>query len=243
MTNPYAAGVTDTSIENIVGGPVSSSPWSVPQVWDTITIGGVTYGPLATAMTSQESVVAIGPRQIARLSSNSVGASPVGGKVRVRRAGRVYKFDKKNPQGQEGWTTTYRGFKPRVFAIEFYIWTAAQYDYYVESVFPVLLNNGINDSVQALSVQYPTLTQLGILSVFVESIDAIEEITDDRDKMYRQVVNVSEYIQPPPKNVTATPIGSKTTEPLPDGVKPTDFHQVAIDNQNKLIDELNSIPQ
>src|SRR5271165_4878714 len=113
--NPYAAGITNTSIANVIGTPVFGSPWDAPQVWDTITLSGTSYGPLSGAMTASASAAA--------------GQVPIGGKVRVRHAGRVYKFDKKDGPGQQGYTTTYIGIKPRLFAIEFYIWTSAQFDY------------------------------------------------------------------------------------------------------------------
>ena len=45
--------------------------------------------------------------------------------------------------------------------------------------------------------------------MFVHKIGAIEQISDDL--MFRCTVNVSEYLNPPPVNTTATPIGAKNT--------------------------------
>ena len=122
----------------IFGG--SSSPWSVPGSWDSIQIAGVTYGvnsPPTTTLVTQE--VAFGTT-IQNVPTSQF--APVGGKVRIKGAERFYKIDIKDPQGSDGWTITYRGLRPKPFDIEFYIWTQAQFDYFVGSIIPAIQYSG-----------------------------------------------------------------------------------------------------
>jgi hypothetical protein len=166
----------------------SSSPWGSPKSWDSITIGGVTYG---TALPSPP------------------GQPPIGGKVRIRGAERFYKIDIKDPKGADGWSITYRGVRPKPFQIVFSIWTQLQYDYFTENMIPALLYSGAKGNVQPLVVQHPTLQNLAINAIFVEKIGSIEQVSDDL--MFQCTVHVAEYLQPPPVNVTTTPVGASNT--------------------------------
>lgn len=180
----------------IVAG--SDSPWTVPTAWDSITIAGVPYGTIVPS---------------------------IGGKVRIRGAERFYRLDTKLPQGADGATTTYRGVAPKPFTIEFVMWTQLQYDYFEDTVVPAILYNGskntINPSgVQALAIDCPALRRRQIVSIEVKSIGAV---VPDRDgpETFRCVVQVQEYLPPPPVNITATPSGSKgTNQPTSPGKQP-----------------------
>jgi hypothetical protein len=180
-------------------GTGSYSPWTAPVLWDSINVAGVIYGPLCT-----ETWV------------NAQGFTvPVSGKVRVRSAKRAYRLDSKQPKGQDGWVVTYRGLKGEPFEILFYIWTQGQYDYFTESVLPLLFYSGVKNStnpsgVQAISVVHPALFNLNINAVEVEHIGAIEP-TEDGPNMYTCQVRIREYLPPPVANTTVTPTGSKTT--------------------------------
>jgi hypothetical protein len=202
------AGTLSVPETTVVGG--SSSPWTVPQLWDTLFIGGIGYGPLA---------------------------NEVSGKVRIRGAERFYRLDTKAPQGADGATTTYRGLKPKKFAIVFHIWTQPQYDYFTNSVLPVLFYSGVKNAsnpsgVQSLAVSHPILDNLNISAVEVEAIGGIEP-TQDGPGMFECRIEVQEYIPNPPVNVTVTPSGSKNVnQPTAPGRVPSP----AIAKNNAAID-------
>lgn len=207
----------------------SSSPWNVPSAWDSIQIGGVVYGtagpPTSTLMT-QEIAVGLTTQQVP-----TTQFLPVGGKVRIRGAERFYKVDIKNPPGSDGWTITYRGIEPKRFEIDFYIWTQAQYDYFTGSVIPAIYYSGTKKQVQALQVFHPALSAVNITQIFVNSIGAIEQISDDL--MFRCTVKVSEYLNPPPLNTTTTPLGAKVTAPAANpGVQPPTAVQQLVNVRN-----------
>jgi len=182
----------------ITGG--SSSPWTAPGLWDSIVIGGVSYG-----------------------WANGDGP---GGKVRIQNCSRKYKLDIKDASGSDGATTTYKGVRPGKWTITFYIWTADQYDHFVDDVLPALLYSGVKNAanpagIQSLAVQHPVFSNLAISSVIIEQIDGIEP-EEDGPGMFHCKVHVAEYLPSPPVNTTATPAGSKgTNQPTSIGLQPS----------------------
>lgn len=219
------------------------SPWSNPAGWDTIWLGGVYYGWGAPGSSTIS-----GTPTLAALQAN---ANVIGGRVRVRGAKRSYRLDTKQPKGQDGWTTTYRGKMAREFEIIFWMWTPNQYDYFTQNMLPGLFYgaganidnpnvsatgpagiqaNSLNpNGVQALGVYYPSLAPLGITSVEVADIGAIEPNThepNDTPQWYTCTIKVAEYLPPPPANVTATPVGNKSVDqPSTPGIQPSTAEQ------------------
>lgn len=175
----------------------SDSPWKNPAAWDTVKVAGVYYGWGAPQGTD---------------------AATVGGLVRIRGAKRTYRLDAKEPKGQDGFVTTYRGVKSETFEIRFHIWTPHQYDYFTGSVLPALFYSGVKNAqnpsgVQALEVYHPILANLAIGSVEVAHISGIGPSTmstNEAPQMYECVVQVREYLPPPPQNTTVTPKGNKS---------------------------------
>ena len=175
----------------IVAG--SGSPWKNPAAWDTIKIAGVYYGWGAPTNTD---------------------ANSIGGKVRIRGARRTYRIDAKEPKGQDGFVTTYRGVKSDPFDVIFYIWTPDQYDYFSDSILPALFYSGVKNSqnpsgIQALEIYHPILSNLSIGSVEVVHVGGIEP-QEDGPNMFTCTIHVREYLPPPPQNTTATPKGNKS---------------------------------
>jgi hypothetical protein len=184
---PTPAQVTTMNRQALFGVGGSSSPWSVPALWDSITISGVNYG---WANDTQR-----------------------GGKVRIRKGCRNYEIQVKDPPGSDGAVVTYRGIHPKAFDIVFYIWTTDQYDHFVNDVLPLFINAGTlkaTSTPKSLSISHPSLSALNISSVVIENIGAIEPVDVDGPNMFTCVVGVQEYLPPPPKNTTTTPSGTST---------------------------------
>lgn len=181
---PTPAEVQTLNQQAILGVNGSSSPWSVPALWDSITIGGIQYG---------------------------WAYSTIGGKVRIRKGCRNYKIQVKDPSGSDGAVVTYRGIHPKEFDVVFYMWTTDQYDHFTNDVLPAILNAGTLKSTttpKSLGVSHPSLSNLGISSVVVANIGAVEPVDVDGPNVFTCVVAVQEYLPPPPKNTTTTPSGT-----------------------------------
>lgn len=217
------------NLANIISGG-TGSPWVDPRAWDSISIGGVTYGPYSPPQSiTTQTIVGSAPVP-------SVHFASVGGKVRVKGASRHYKIDIKDPQGSDGWTITYRGLRPKHFELEFTMWTDDQYKYFVNSIIPALQYSGVKNQVQPVAVYHPALANLGISVIFIEEIGAIEPVTDGPNE-FKCRVRVAEFIQPPPINTTATPTASKTVNPpTSPGVQPNP----AVSNRLAIIANLNA---
>jgi hypothetical protein len=134
--------------------------------------------------------------------------------------------DIKDSGGSDGATTTYRGVRPGKWDITFYMWTQAQYDRFVDQIIPAILYSGTKNAanpagIQSLSVQHPAFDTLGISSIIVEQIDAIEPV-EDGPNMFTCKVHVAEYLPAPPVNTTATPSGAKNVnQPTSPGLQPS----------------------
>lgn len=208
-----------------------TSPWDAPGNWDSIKIGGVVYGtnaPDSTTLAQEANGITTVPVINSFL--------PVGGKVRIRGAERYYKIDTKDAAGSDGWTQTYRGVRPKPFYIEFYIWSALQYDQFVNFVIPAITYNGTKGNVQPLIVEHPMLDAIGIGAIFVHSIGAIEPVNEHMPDMYKCVVTVAEYLRPPPTNTTATPSGPKAAN---QSTTPGLVPMTASEKRLKIIEQLN----
>ena len=198
-----------------------SSPWDAPGNWDSITINGVVYGTNAANSSQLDTQIAganpaTGAPEIVPINGSF---SPTGGKVTIRGAERYYKIETKDPPGSDGWTQTYRGLRPKPFYIDFWIWTAIQYGYFVNNVLPAVTYSGTKGNVQPLIVQHPKLDALSISAIMIHAIGAIDPVDERAPDMYRCSLTVAEYLRAPPLNTTSTPVGPKAGLTLP-GIVP-----------------------
>lgn len=189
-----------------------------PTAWDSITIGGLTWGtpagPAAPAssFTGLDGVVATAP---------STSRPTPNGSVRVEGAERRFSWDPKHGKSQEGWQPTYQGTKGKQFKLRFRMWTDAQCLYWEEyrKMFDYLLLKvgsgstpispkaiAAKEQVNALSVYHPKLYQLGITAIYVEIVGGLDQVGDDG--LYESVVSVWEFRPPPDRPTTSTPKGA-----------------------------------
>ena len=175
--------VPTTTIAGSGSSPISNvlSPFLSPTSWDQITIAGSTWG---TPLTNAYGFL------------DGVGS---GGSVEIEGAARFWRLDQKNPSGQDGAIQTYRGKKPIVFKLIFNMWTDAQFTYWIS-----FSSNLVAE--KALDIQHPALAVLGIQSIMVKSVGAVKKV--DERLMFRSVVEVHEFLPPPPVQVTTTPLGA-----------------------------------
>jgi hypothetical protein len=148
--------------------------------------------------------------------SIKIGGQLWRGKVDVRAAKRVNKYQSKDAPGIEGETTTYRGRRGEHFDITFYIHTEAlwtQWNLFSQQFFNVSGAKGLS----ALSIDYPSLAVLGITQILVVEVGAVDPIGEDG--MYAAKVKVKEYLPVVPIDVTKTPIAGPAVPFIP--VTPT----------------------
>jgi hypothetical protein len=173
-----AAGTLQLNQTVITGG--SNSPFNNHLAWSSLTVGGsIIYGP-----------------------ANPDGVS---GKVTVKRAKRHYKWQRKDPPGSDGYTSTYHGISPKEFDIVFWFWTSAQYDRLESQVIPSFQIVGTKGKTNPVTIDYPGLSAIGISQITTDHIMQPEPTSEDKPDMWRWVVQVTEYLPPPQVNTAATP--------------------------------------
>jgi hypothetical protein len=182
----------------------SGSPWVNPSDWDSGTIGGVVWGWKYAGQFTQLA----------------------GSKLRVVGAKRKYKIEVKDPQGSDGSVQTYRGVKFSPFDLVFFIYTDAQYAYFINNVLPILKFSGFKSAtspanVRSLGVYHPALAAVDIAALLVEEIGAIEP-QEDGPNMFECRVRCIEFLPAPATNTTVTPAGAKgvvAVETQPQGAR------------------------
>jgi hypothetical protein len=165
-------------LTTVTGG--SNAPNAIPREWSSIEVLGVTYGP-----------------------ANPDGVS---GKVIVRRGKRHYKWQKKDPPGADGYTSTYHGISPKEFDLVFIFWTIPQYDRLAGQIIPLLQISGTKGKTNPVPVYHPGLFSIGIGQVTTDFIMMPEPFSEEKPDLWRWVVQVTEYLPPPPVNTSSTPI-------------------------------------
>lgn len=92
-------------------------------------------------------------------------------RVRTKKSRRV---DVKEPRGQDGATMTSTGYKPAEIDITLSIWTQDQLSQLQKQMQIILPAAGAKGTITAVTVYYPALAVLGIGSIFIFDVDALE---------------------------------------------------------------------
>ena len=157
--------------------PQIPDPWSLPNLYDSITVAAVPWGT----------------------------GTPMGGGVRVRGAMRYYKIDQKDAKGQDGATQTYVGTHPKPFKIIFRIWTSAQWAYFNTSLLPLFYYSGVVGKVIPLPIIHPATAIVGISSILTGEIGPYEFNEETKEMLFP--IEVREYLPALPGSASVTPIG------------------------------------
>jgi len=175
----------------IIGNPSGAypDPLTDPIAWMSITVASMTIGPRDGT-----------------------------GYVRLKRAARPYKWQKKDAPGQDGETKTYRGKKPPDFELEFWLWTALHFTVWQTLSTAAFLYDASKTTVDPTDVYHPALAMVGISQVTVDSLGAPEQQGDKL--LWIATVKVCEYFPPIAANVTQTPAYSLTTNDDTPGAQP-----------------------
>ncbi len=127
------------------------------------------------------------------------------GKFEIRRGRRKYKWDVKDASGVEGATETYRGKRPEVFTIRFFVWTDLMWTNW--KLFSLAFQySGIKGIVIPVDVVHPALNAAGISQMVCDALGTLEKVSDDQ--MWAVDVEVREYFPPLLLNATTTPVGA-----------------------------------
>src|ERR1019366_1741459 len=94
-----------------------------------------------------------------------ISGVPWVGRVRIRGAGRTYKWDVKEPGGIEGFNQTYRGKPHKKFRIDLFLWTDSMFRYLTGLIIPLFQYVGPVGVVLPVKVYHPALTSLGITAI------------------------------------------------------------------------------
>ena len=134
----------------------------------------------------------------------NVGASWTS-KIRIKGSKRSYRWDVKDPPGQDGETQTYRGKRTKAFSIEFLLWTDSHFNNW--PIFALNFQYPLSKAAKTppVNVYHPALALIGISSVICEDLGAPEMVSDDG--MWSVTVEVREALQTLPLAVTNTPPG------------------------------------
>src|SRR5580704_12805562 len=132
------------------------------------------------------------------------------GKIEIKGAKRLYKWDTKNAPGAAGATDTFRGTKPEPFDLIFYLWTDAHFSQW-PTFSQLFLYQSTKGVVLPVSIYHPSLAMVGITVVRTEYVGAVEKVNDEL--LFSATVRVHEFAPPPPINTTTTPTGASVVNP------------------------------
>jgi hypothetical protein len=194
------------------------SPFLSPQSWDSITVGGLTWGNptsqiQATNVASAESAFFADVANSLAITGVLDGFATQGGSIEIEGAERFYSWDPKHGKGQDGHTPTFQGNKPKPFRLIFKMWTDAQF--FSWQVFQLAFQydkTALLDPPKPVSIVHPSLTLLGISAIYCNSIGQVRKVSDQL--MFQSIVTVTQYLPPPPRNVASTPVGAITLNPI-----------------------------
>jgi hypothetical protein len=169
-----------------------------------------------------------------------VSGVPWVGRVKIRGAKRVYKWDVKEVPGVEGFNQTYRGQPHQPFYIDLYIWTDSMYRYWINIYQKLFQYIGAAGIVLPVKVYHPSLTNVGITAIVADAIGVVEQVSEDL--LYRVTLDVHEYYPPLPTNATSTPLAAAGINPrIPGTPSPSAAAIVAL-NQKALAQQAASEP-
>jgi hypothetical protein len=121
---------------------------------------------------------------------------------------RAHEFDVKKGKGTYGATVTFVGRPPAKGSVKFLLWLPRHFTEW-DAFRPLLKYDPTKKSVQAVDVYHPSLADIDIKSVVVESIgNAMKEAPG----LYSITVELLEYFPAPKKSAVSTPTQSQATQ-------------------------------
>lgn len=120
---------------------------------------------------------------------------------------RSAEWDIKKGRGTKGGTATLSQLPPSKGSIEFSLWTDAQFEFWNTTYRKLFIVDPTRKGGSAMDIYHPALAEIGVHSVVVEEIGALEH---KGKGLYSITVKVIEYLPPPKKTITSTPSGSKS---------------------------------
>ncbi len=126
------------------------------------------------------------------------------GKCEVSEAKRSHEYDVKKGKGTLGATITFVGRPPAKFSVKFFLWQASHFAQW-DAFRPLLKYDPTKKKVSAIDIYHPSLADVEINSVVVESIGNIMHAGDG---LYTISVDFLEYFPPPKASAVSTPNGS-----------------------------------
>jgi hypothetical protein len=148
---------------------------------------------------------------------------------------RGWGWDVKEGKGAQGTTPTYTNKQRCEGEIVFYLWTAQDFIDW-EGFRPLFLYDPTKSNTpQAVSIEHPSLADIGIKSVVTQKISPIRHLGN---QLYSCTVKLLEYAPPPPANAVASPTGTKPDATLQnsEAPAPTDPLQQKIADLLKQLD-------
>ena len=140
---------------------------------------------------------------------------------------RGWGWDVKEGKGAQGTTPTYTNKQKCEGEITFYLWTNQHFVDW-ETFRPLFLYDPTKaNTPQAVSIEHPSLADVGIKSVVTQKISPIKHLGD---QLFSCTVKLLEYAAPPPTSAVATPTGTKpdSTVQNSEAPAPTDPLQIKI---------------
>lgn len=134
-----------------------------------------------------------------------VGQATSPGHCKIGEIKRGFEFDVKKGKGALGATITFVGRPPAKCAITFYLWLPQHFTDW-DKFRPMLKYDPTKKAVQAIDIYHPSLADIELNSVVVESIG---NIVHEGQQYYSIVVEFLEYFPPPKKSAVGTPTGSR----------------------------------
>lgn len=118
---------------------------------------------------------------------------------------RGYKWDRKDPAGAQGATSTYRGWNVSTgIKGKFVFWTAVQIDEFFSTFISLFQLNAESKEPKPIEVFHPVLFANGITAVSVDSIGPLVDEGNGK-QLWSVTIEMSEFRPAPKKNATATP--------------------------------------
>ena len=147
---------------------------------------------------------------------NVAGVDNPGLFVRLGGGGRKFKWDRKDPSGSQGATSTYRGWEVTAgIKAQFQFWEAEQIDEFYESYLPLLQYDATKQSPKPVDIFNPALLANDVQAISVDEIGVLEDLGK---QLWSVTIEMSEFRPPPKKNATSTP---KSAQASPDGSSQT----------------------
>jgi hypothetical protein len=159
-----------------------------------------------------------------------VGQTTSPGICKVSEFKRAHEFDVKKGKGTLGATITFVGRPPAKGSITFQLWTPEHFADW-DKFRPLLKYDPTKAAVQAIDIYHPSLADIDINSVVVESIG---NIVHEGQQLYSITVELLEYFPPPKSSAVSTPTGSRPRYD-PSGATSTSSGDPVADAQQKEI--------